>query len=58
MKLPVEPDDEWEYNRDMFKKKLEKMDEAKRKIFEEEQKMKEKEKLKEIQTHREKVMRL
>jgi hypothetical protein len=36
----VENDGEWEYNKDAFKKKLDKLDVEKRKIVEEEEKKK------------------
>ena len=54
----AEDDGEWEYNKDMFNKKLEKMDETKKQQLEEEEKLKEAKKLKEIATHRAHVVKL
>lgn len=49
-KAPImEEDNEWEYSADIFKKKLEKMDHQKRKAIEDEQKLKDSQKLKEIE---------
>jgi hypothetical protein len=51
-------DGEWEYNQDMFKKKLEKMDEDKRKAIEEEKRLKESEKLKTIELQKAEVKKM
>ncbi len=46
--MAVQEEEEWEYNQDVFKKKLEKMDEAKKQEVEEQARIKESEKLKVI----------